>query len=134
MAELLCVDPKRVSAIWPYIKDRLQRATERTQASNWEDDVDRIMAGDALVWIARDEGGIAAVATTELVEFNGSKYCYITGCGGEQQENWLHLIGGIEQFAKAEGCKSIRILGRQGWRAVLKDYVPRLVLLEKELA
>ena len=134
MAELICVDPRRVHEVWPHIRDRLQRATERTQASDWADDVDRIMSGDALVWIARDGDQIAAVATTEIVQFNGNKYCYITGCGGEKQENWLHLIAGLEQFAKAEGCKSTRILGRQGWRAVLKDYAPRLVLLEKEVA
>lgn len=131
--ELICVDPKRVHEFWPHIKDRLHRAVERAQASDWENDVDRIMSGDALVWIAWDQHQIAAVATTELVNFNGIKHCYITGCGGEKNENWLHLIGELEKFAKDEGCKSIRTLGRLGFRRVLKGYTERLVLLEKEL-
>lgn len=92
------------------------------------------MSGDALVWIAWDGANIAAVATTELVEFNGNKFCYITGCGGEKNENWLHLIGGLEKFAKDEGCKSTRILGRLGFRRILPGYRERLVLLEKELS
>lgn len=134
MIELVCIDPKRVHEFWPHIKDRLHRATERTQASDWADDVDRIMAGEAFVWIAWDGETIAAVATTELVEFNGHRHCYITGCGGEKNENWLHLIGGLEKFAADEGCKSIRILGRPGFRRILTGYVERLVLLEKELS
>lgn len=134
MIDLVCVDPKRIHEVWPLVKDRLHRATERTQASDWQDDVDRIMSGDALVWLAWDGSQIAGVATTELVKFNGDLHCYITGCGGDKGENWLHLIGGLEKFAKDEGCKSIRILGRPGFRRVLSGYAERLVLLEKELS
>ena len=35
---------------------------------------------------------------------------------------WLHLLDGIEAFARAEGCDAMRIIGRKGWARVLKDY------------
>ena len=105
-----------------------------------------VRGGHALLWIAWDgEGsiarqdgrkrpdGIAAAAVTELHQTEWRKVCCIVACGGEHRERWLELIGPIEDFARAEGCAAMRIMGRKGWARVLPTYRIRRVVLEKEL-
>ena len=46
---------------------------------------------------------------------------------------WLHLLDRHREFARAEGCDAMRIIGRKGWARVLKDYRAKRVILEKEL-
>ena len=46
---------------------------------------------------------------------------------------WLGLLGKIEEFARAEGCKSTRIMGRKGWARVLPSYQVKRIVLEKDL-
>ena len=49
------------------------------------------------------------------------------------RREWLPLLGALERYARAEGCKAMRIFGRRGWERLLPDYKPARVLLEKEL-
>ena len=61
------------------------------------------------------------------------KFCTIVACGGRHLSKWKHLIARLEQFAKAEGCKSIAIMGRRGWAREYPAYKLTSVTLEKEL-
>ena len=54
-------------------------------------------------------------------------------CAGRQLLRSRHLIGTIEQFARAEGCARVRMQGRRGWRRVFKDYSEPFITLEKNL-
>jgi hypothetical protein len=47
--------------------------------------------------------------------------------------DWLGLIGPIEDFARAEGCSTMRIIGRAGWARALPAYQLKNVVLEKEI-
>jgi hypothetical protein len=49
-------------------------------------------------------------------------------------QQWLPLIAGIEKYAKAEGCKALRIFGREGWLRALDGYQKRAIVIDKELA
>jgi hypothetical protein len=61
------------------------------------------------------------------------KLCTIVACGGHGFERFGGLIGGLERFARAEGCARVRICGRRGWARRLPDYFVKRVILEKEL-
>jgi hypothetical protein len=98
-------------------------------------DVERnVRDGSALLWLAWDGTRIHAAAVTELRSANGRKFCTIVACGGEQRRHWLHLLADLESFARAEGCATVLILGRPGWRRVLPDYRVKNIILEKELS
>jgi hypothetical protein len=67
------------------------------------------------------------------------KVCEIIACGGKgmrspRGQGWLHLIEKIEDYARAEGCSTVRVVGRKGWKRMLTDYRARRVILEKEIA
>ena len=111
-----------------------------------------MLAGDALLWlaIAREDGRerpdgngahIQAAAVTELHATEWRKACVIVACGGRGPRSgagagmaaWLPLLAGIETYARAAGCASVRIMGRKGWARALPTYRTTRIVLEKEL-
>lgn len=124
--KLICID--RVEEFWPHVSHLIERALEgRGDIAETRSDV---MGGFALLWIAWD-GALRAAAVTQLTEKDGSKFCTIVACGGKGLD-WLHLIGGLEDYARSEGCKAMRIHGREGWKRLL-DYRVKSITLEKVL-
>lgn len=92
-----------------------------------------VLSGGALVWLAYNEPKIESAAVTQIEHTECSRVCTIAACGGDDYENWIHLIGDIETYAAEENCDAVRIIGRQGWGRVLPDYKVSRVVLEKKL-
>ena len=132
MTQLICVDPQQVEHFWPHVEPLLRPAIEKTGLSNFEDIEESVLIGCSLVWIAWDDK-IAAAASTTLQRIGSDLVCVLTACGGKDMDDWLPLLGKIEDYAKAEGCKSLRIFGREGWKRVLDGYNRTAVVLEKAL-
>lgn len=130
--DLVCVDPARVEDFWPYVRERLRIAIERTGLSDFTKFESDILQGRQLLWLAWDNG-IEAVATTELSKAGQRTICTLTACEGHQRERWLPLFEQIEQYAKDEDADLMRIYGRVGWQRVLEGYKPSHAVLEKSL-
>ncbi len=131
--DLVCIDPKRVSEVWPHVKHLIRSAIERTGLSDFLDVERSVLRGDQLLWMAWNGLGVEAAATTHLIRVSGRKVCELTACGGKDRMRWLPLLNDIETYAKNEGCDAMRILGREGWSRVLNDYHIAHVVLEKDL-
>lgn len=133
MAELVCVPPDRITEFWPLASHLIRSAMERGGLGDFESVEQSTLAGGALLWLAWDGKTILSAAVTELTKLNGHLFCTIVGCAGEQRDDWLPLIAGLETYARNEGCKAMRIWGRKGWARVLPGYAVARVQLEKEL-
>jgi hypothetical protein len=131
--ELVCIDPARVNEIWPQVRPLLENACHRTSLNAFADFEADILAGRSLVWLAWNGSAIEAAAATALTNSDLGKVCVITLCAGRGMTRWLKLIGGIEAYARDEGCTRIRIFGRKGWLRVLEGYEARHVVMVKEL-
>ena len=131
--ELVCLmSAADKASVWPHVAPLLQRAIERAGLSAFRDVELDILQGDALIWIAWS-GRIEAAASTSLQTSDAGLVCLITACGGADRRRWLPLLAEIEDYAKAEGCKSVRIIGRRGWQRALNGYAVKAILLDKEL-
>jgi len=126
--DLLCVNPADIQKTWPLARDLIRAAIERTGLSDFADIEKEVLAGDQLLWLAISDR-VEAAATTHL----SRNVCTLTACSGHQRERWLPLFKKIEQYAAAEGCKTMRIFGRKGWERVLDGYRAEYVVLEKLL-
>lgn len=136
-AELVCVNPEQIAVVWPCVASLLRRAIQRTGLSVFTDIERDILAGRSLVWLAlREEDGrasIDAAAATRLELTEVGKVCVITACEGAHMRRWLPLLDGIENYARAEGCRAVRIFGRKGWQRVLDGYRQTHMILDKGL-
>lgn len=130
-ARLLCVAPEDVEKAWPKVGPLLRRAIDKTGLDDFDSVTSALFCGAHLLWLAVADGNIEAIATTQLIKTGSRKICVIVACAGEKRERWLHLISGIEDFARAEGCSATRIYGRKGWERVLEGYAAKFVILEK---
>lgn len=128
LADLICVDPAQVSKFWPFARHLIKAAVDRTDLSKFEDIERAVLSGEHLLWLAWNEK-IEAAATTHL----SNNVCILVACGGHDRERWLPLFAKIEQYAKDEGCRCVRIYGRKGWERVLTGYKIEHVILERPL-
>lgn len=128
--DLVCVNPKNVSQIWPQARQLIKTAIERTGLSEFDDVEEQVLSGDQLLWLAISNT-IEAAATTHLVKTSGKPVCILTACSGHNRERWLPLFAQIEKYARNEGCSCVRIYGRKGWERVLEGYRVEHVILEK---
>lgn len=129
---LVCVDPRRITELWPHAAPLIKRAIERTGLSDFTDVEREILLGHQLLWLAWS-GAIEAAATTKLVKIGQHRVCILVACGGEKRDRWLPLFEQIENYARKEKCHCVRIFGRAGWKRVLTGYQVEHVVLQKVL-
>ena len=149
---MLCIPPSRVAEIWPHVCGLIRAAAVKCRdLSSYQPVESGVLAGRALLWlvISREDGDdtgvkVHAALVTKLQQNERRKVCVIAACGGAiaredgrerpvGMRGWLDLIGPIEDFARAEGCSTMRIIGRAGWARVLPAYRLKNVVLEKEI-
>ena len=119
--------------VWPRVAGLIEAAMRRGDLSSFAAVAAAVSAGRAQLWVACKSTEIEAAAVTELHQPQRRKYCVIVACGGAHRERWLDLLAPIEDWARAEGCDAMRIMGRKGWARVLPDYKVNRIVLEKEI-
>jgi hypothetical protein len=132
MVELLAVDPPLVKDIWPHVRSLVKSAIDRTGLCNFGDVEREVLGGLQQLWLVWNGTAIEAAVVTQLVLINDRKICILVACGGRGR-NWPSLMAGIEQFARNEGCRAVRIIGRKGWQRILADYRANYVVMDREL-
>ncbi|AWM04824.2 hypothetical protein [Bradyrhizobium amphicarpaeae] len=132
-AQLVSVDPGYVREVWPLVAPLIERAIVTTGLSAFAAIEQDILVGASLLWVAWNGAVIEAAAATSLQQTDAGKVCVITACAGTGMTRWLPLIGGIESYAQAEGCRYVRIFGRRGWARVLEGYEETHAIIDKRL-
>jgi hypothetical protein len=130
---LVQIPPDMAREVWPYAEDLVEQAIDRCGLSSRAVVRDRVMDGRALLWLVTDGAYLRAVVVTTLAVTESRTVCEIVACAGERMSEWLHLLEGIEKYARTMNCKSVRVMGRKGWARALKDYSSKHVILEKDL-
>lgn len=116
--------------LWPHVRPMVCSAIDRTDLGRASDLDTDVLSGRALLWIVHGTG-IECAVVTRLEQTQHSKVCFIPALGGRGSRHWLHLIEGIENYAKAEGCDCIRWVGRKGWKRMLPEYREVGVVMER---
>ena len=92
-----------------------------------------LVAARLLLWLVWDGDKIKGAVVTELAETVSGRICVIVAMGGADRSRWLHLLKELEDYARRESCRTMRLYGRKGWKRVLRDYRETRVILEKGL-
>ncbi len=135
--DLVCVNPEQIFEFWPHARGFIKSALDSTGLGDFDALEHEVLSGDQLLWLAWS-GKIEAAATTHL----SRNVCTLTALAsakpGHGEPLWQRagmwpLFERIEQYAKDEGCSSMRLYGRKGWERVLDGYKVEHVILEKAL-
>lgn len=132
-AETLCVPPERIDEVWPHVESFLGAACARSGDWTLEALRGALDSVEMLLWVLWDGEKLRAAAVTEVVIVPRGKICRIVACGGARAVPWPQALAPIEAYARAIGCKAMRIDGRCGWRRVFADYATQWITLEKGL-
>lgn len=131
MTELVLVPVGAAAWAWQHAGSYIRQAVERGMTDFAKVEAE-VLSGRRQLWLVLDGKTIVGAAVTRLVT-DGA--CEITALGTDPGagHNHFHLIDRIEDFARAEGCDAVRIIGRPGWQRALPGYAPKAVILERAL-
>jgi hypothetical protein len=127
--DLLQIPQGLVLESWPLVSGHIGRAAQLGEYSEellcgWCAD------GEAQLWLAWSDHCEAAAITRPI---ENGKVCLIAACGGNDVARWVNLLSGIEQWARENGCETMRLYGRPGWVRKLRDYKMTRIILDKKL-
>jgi len=93
------------------------------------DIVDGVLSGHMQLW-----AGDSGCAVTEISVFPRKKVLHVFLAAGDMDQIVDFQESAIE-FAKMNGCDSMTIAGRSGWKRVLKshDWHEQFVVLERDI-
>lgn len=123
-----CVDPSRVEEFWPLARELIRTAIDHEGLSDFYMIEKQVLEGDQLLWLGIGNG-IEVAATTHL----SRNVCTLVACAGHQMERWKHLRKLIEDYARREGCRCVRLYGRRGWERALPEYRVEHIVMERRL-
>lgn len=135
-AQLHAVPPDALATVWPHIAASVEDIASRSRGRMLSSDIrEMIERGERVLWIAVEieTGAFLGLAMTELREYPRRKACCLVACVGRDRAKWLHLLGGIEGWARSIGCDLMEGFARRGWAHELRDYKLSHVFLEKDI-
>lgn len=131
---LQAIPPEHLAAVFPMVQELLEGVAERSNGI-WT--VPALLRKFATkqwyLWVVWD-GSVRGIVATELhIVPSGAAVCSVHFCTGRGAKDWTHLLGVIEDWARANDCVRIDMLARKGWARHLPDYRLTHVQLEKDL-
>jgi hypothetical protein len=131
--KLVCVDPDRIYETWPHVEHLIKPAMVRSGEMIVFDVLSSLANRRFLLWLIWDETEIVGAVITELSDTITGRICTIVFMGGKDRKRWLHLLQELEDYARKEHCRAMRLYGRRGWKRVLRDYRETRIIMEKVL-
>lgn len=129
----MCCPPSLAAELWPHVQGWMKAALDRTDLGLLSDLEVDVLTGRALLWLVGDDKTITCAAVTQIQQSQASKVCMVLTCGGSRIRNWSHLLSGVEEYARGEGCDSVRFIGRKGWKRIYPEYREIGVVFERKL-
>lgn len=131
---LVGVAAVEVADIWPRVSLILNPAIKRSGGRLSRGSVlEGLLKRDMQLWLAVDQGIKGAAVTQICIHPTGMKTLSALLVAGVKFDDWGHLWGKIEDWARERGCEKSEIpRGRRGWKRKLKGW-NEMVFMEKDL-
>ncbi len=116
-SRLFAYRPEHIPEIWSDVKDFIQSALIDNGHLTIEDIYNNLLLGHYQLWTPFSDH-IQAAFVTAIYDVRGVKNCTIIACGGTNLDSWKHFMKDVEDWAREDGCTSIKIYGRRGWAKI----------------
>ena len=91
------------------------------------------LAGRHQLWLVRRDGALLGLGVTGILTEGKARTLVLMLVAGQDWPAWQHLLAGIEDFGRCEGCSTLRFLGRRGWSRRLPGFAITPALNRKGL-
>lgn len=126
-----------LSQVWGEVQPLIAKVIPYTGGRQNEKTLaDALLNRDMQLWVIRNGEGIKTAFVTQIVNFpTGLKVAEYIVLGGEDADAWLALQAEVEEWARAQGCYVMQVVGRPGWEKMLKKngFKKLTVMLDKDL-
>lgn len=129
----MCCPPAMAEDLWPHVRAMARAALDKTDLGLLSDLDTDVLSGRALIWVVSGGKRIHCAAVSQIQNTQASKVCMILTCGGSEIKSWAHLLSGVEQYAREEGCDCVRFIGRKGWKRIYPEYREIGAVFERRL-
>ena len=129
---LALIPPDRIDEIWALVEPWAIKGADASQKFSADDIYGWLKSGRKQLWVWT-EGEVKAIAMTTIMVYAKRKTLFINFVAGKEIRRWVkpcRLI--LEDFAKANGCQSMELWARPGWRRFIEGYRMTHILLEKD--
>lgn len=133
--DAVAIPAEHVSQVWPMAEAWIDAALDRDRTHTPEQVAALCEAGRVQLWVVWGEGRAWAAVVTEIIVSPLKKVANIWLVGGSHRKKWAEiLLSRVEEWARAQGCSSVRAVGRKGWVKDMPGYSAEHVVYAKELA
>ena len=131
----LLINPENIPVIWDDVAPLLDRVTEHNEGQFEANDyLEPLTSKIMQLWIAVEEDYLHTVMITKIIEYPNKRVLRVIAIAGSEFKT-LHskFNDMIESFALREGCSSMELWGRKGWKKMLPDWKDSYTVFTKEL-
>lgn len=113
---------ENIQPMWPLIEPLIRKCTEIEPTHAPEDVLTTLLDGTSQLWVEWDKGPLMAVVT-QLVRYpRGTRLRVWLGAAKDGMKiNHKKIDEYLVEFAKANQCIGMEMVGRDGWGRLFKD-------------
>lgn len=134
---LVLIPAAHIETVWPLAEPHLKRALQFADGEfTLEEARGSIADGRFQLWLAWDgaERRATGAGVTEIFDYPRKRVCFLVLWASEApRPRWLDGLQTVERWARENGCKAMRLLGRKGWGRVLDGYRPQYTVFVRSL-
>lgn len=109
-----------VGLVWSSVAPVLAKAIGRDDGRRSLHSVLRqLVSGDNQLWVVGESLG---VVVTAILHYPHRRVLRVEWLAGERFDEWAHLIGVLEDWAREQQCSSVEIAGRMGLARVFRKF------------
>lgn len=127
---LALIPTGHIEQVWPLAEPWIEKACRRIKKFSAQDVKHWLLVGENQLWL---DSEAKAVIVSQIAVYPNKKTFYINIATGKDRESWQGDIVLLEAWAKSQGCQSMELVARPGWKRILKGYRMTHVFLEREL-
>lgn len=133
---LVAIPGYRAHTVWPVVEKWVDNVCRAGGGRYKPDDYYKaILERNMQLWLVWNRDCLQAFVITEIIDYPHKRYCNIHALGGRHHDDWIHLVGNIEEWAKMKGCDGMEAAhGRLGFKDALKElgWDSKTIYYEKE--
>ena len=120
--------------MWEEVVPLLARVAPHTEGELEPDDyIEPLTHGDMQLWVVVENKRVNAALITQIIPYPQKKVLRLISLAGEDFQEIKGFLEMVEVFALKNGCSSLEMWGRKGWKKLLSDWKDSYIVYTKDL-